>query len=228
MTYETDYDERFITLEEAERLAHSTGEYDGREILFSNDGQVWTEFWLPTEEHPNPVLARVAVYRKSISRPTVVVVSWAEYYPEDTERAASWDKLKTVLLAKVGVVSALRSAFRDVIGNRHEPAEMDQQVRAKTTVPAEWLADAEAAMTADGLKALRAAAVAQKFMGDEVDRVLKIRLAAIQSEQVQEFVIPSVKDVVAQVEARATSKPSKTEAQIPTPAEVAARKAVKA
>lgn len=216
MSTETDYDERFITLEEAERLAHSTGEYDGREILFSNDGQVWTEFWLPTVEHPDPVLARVAVYRKTISRPTVVVVSWAEYYPEDTDRAASWDKLKTVLLAKVGVVSALRSAFRDVIGNRHEPAELDQQRHSAPVVPAEWLEDAEKALTLDGIQALRASAVAQKFMGDEVDRVLKMRLAKIQSDA--EAVAPPVGEITG------PPRPAKNHRRaVPTPADLARR-----
>jgi hypothetical protein len=176
----TDYDERFITLEEAERLAHLTGEYDGREVTFSNDGAEWAEHWLPTVEYPTPALARVAVHRSTMKLPTVVVVSWSEYYPDDAQRAATWDKLKTVLLAKVGVVSALRSAFRDVIGGRHEPAEFDQAATAQA-IPQQWLIEAETTIAEDGVRALRAVAVAGKFMSDEVDRVLKIRLVDIEN-----------------------------------------------
>ena len=172
-TSETDYDESFITLADAERIAVETGEWRGTDVHFSNDGAQWAEYWLPDDENPHPRLARAVVKRRQgddiVS--TTVVASWDEYYPDDDpERAAQWDKLKTVLLSKVAVVATYRRAFRDKIGKRFEPAEMHQASKPAR----DFLTELAEVTTLPDLEALYAEArTAKAFVGEGGDELQK-------------------------------------------------------
>lgn len=131
-----DYDEGFITLAEAETAAQATGQHRGMTVEFSDDGVTWVEAWLPTlgdDGEPiisHPSHARAVVNRKLADGDVVKtqsIVRWDEYVPgQDSDRYENWMKMPTTLLGKCAKVSCYRGAFRDVIGNRYEPAEFDQ------------------------------------------------------------------------------------------------------
>ena len=130
-----DYGSDFVTLEEAETLAQGTGEHRGTRVEYSDDAKGWFEAWVPPtladgSRATHPEYARATVLRIAADGTLVerrVVVRWDEYVPdEDAETFADWLKMPTVMLGKCAVVAALRSLFRDVIGNRYEPAELHQ------------------------------------------------------------------------------------------------------
>jgi len=125
-----EYSPDFITLDEAETKAHATGQHRGTKVEYSDDGIAWFEAWVPTGTATNPEYARATVTRKMDDGDLVerrVVARWVEYVPAiGDENRAEWDQMPTVMLGKCAVVAALRSLFRDVIGNRYEPAELHQ------------------------------------------------------------------------------------------------------
>lgn len=183
---ERDYEERFIPVEDAERAIIATGEWEGTTIEFSDDGKEWADWWLPTEGHDFPALARATVHRAGVKIPTVVTVLWIEYYPDDDpDRAASWDKLKTVLLSKVARMAAYRQAFRDVIGNRYDPAELDQAQRGPTIPSRDWLAELAEVTTGGQLAKLYGDARASRAFtggeaGDKLQAAFSLHAAVIE------------------------------------------------
>lgn len=120
----------FITLDEAESLALGTGQHRGMVVTYSDDGETWVEAWVPTEGHDAPEYARAIVTRKYpdgdiVSTPSIL--RWAEFVPDITDpRYDDWRRMPTMYLGKCAKVSAYRGGFRDVIGNRYEPAELHQ------------------------------------------------------------------------------------------------------
>lgn len=185
---ERDYEERFIPVEDAERAIIATGEWEGTTVEFSDDGKEWADWWLPSDGHDFPALARATVHRAGVKIPTVVTVLWIEYYPDDDpERAKSWDKLKTVLLSKVARMAAYRQAFRDVIGNRYDPAELDQAQRGPTEPARDWLAElAEVTNAGQLAKLYDAARAARAFTGgkagDELQAAFSEHAERIESD----------------------------------------------
>lgn len=129
-----DYGDGFISIEDAETLAQSTGQFRGMTVEFSDDGLEWVEAWVPSADVTHPTHARAIVLRKHDDGevvPTRVVVRWDEFVPGETDSLRPfWDKKPTVMLGKVAKVTAYRGGFRDVIGNRYEPAEFHQTVVA--------------------------------------------------------------------------------------------------
>lgn len=135
-----EYGDGFITLADAETLAQATGQHRGTTVEFSDDGTSWVEAWVPglddqSEPVTHPNYARAVVTRKLADGDLVqtrVVVRWDEYVPGlGDARRDNWDKMPTTLLGKVAKVSGYRGGFRDVIGNRYEPAEFDQVPNAE-------------------------------------------------------------------------------------------------
>lgn len=139
-TWRDDMDPEFITLHEAETLVESTGQHRGTTVEFSDDGLTWVDAWVPADDNDHPSHARATVTRKyddGDKIATVVVVRWDEFVPGlDDERRTNWDKMPTTLLGKVAKVSAYRGGFRDVIGNRYEPAELDQANHSRLAITA--------------------------------------------------------------------------------------------
>lgn len=128
-------DGNFITLDEAERKAIETGQYRGTTVVFSDDGVAWFAAWTPLgESRTHPEFARATVLRKAddgdiIER--VVVARWDEYVPPtDGPTRPWWDAQPTNAIGKVAVVAALRSLFRDVIGDRYAREELEQKLAA--------------------------------------------------------------------------------------------------
>jgi len=133
------YGDGFITLDEAETLALATGQHRGMTVTFSDDGQTWVEAWMPSDGHTAPEFARAVVTRKYDDRDveTVSTLRWAEYVPNiDSPRYDDWTRMPTMYLGKCAKVSAYRGAFRDVIGNRYELAELDQATRPTLAITA--------------------------------------------------------------------------------------------
>jgi len=141
---QSDDDDQFISLEEAETAVQGTGQWRGTTVEFSDDGLDWTDAWQPTLDsegvlRTHPTHARAVVIRKmddgdKVATPSVV--RWDEYVPDTgDDRRDMWDRMPTTLLGKCAKVSCYRGAFRDVIGNRYEPAEMHQATRATKPTP---------------------------------------------------------------------------------------------
>lgn len=171
------------TLAEYERIARDTGEWNGGEpVEFSDDGQLWTIAWLPTEDHAFPVLAKVSVFRREDTRPTTVVVRWDEALPADEEWRALWLRKPTALFGAFTYRAALRRAFRDVIGDRREPDEViDGPTTPTTPAPSErnWLAELAAIDTEDGVRQLHYSAKLARAVTAKLELEMRKRLLAL-------------------------------------------------
>lgn len=134
------------TLAEYERLAIESGatvRIDPPE--FSDDGEVWRPLWLAADP---PSAARVTVYRNDV--PTTVYQSWEESVPAVDEWRELWMLKPMKLFGAYTARAALRRAFRDVIGDRREPDEVqrvpDDRPAAGWDLPArDWIAEVKVA-----------------------------------------------------------------------------------
>lgn len=178
------------TLAEYERLAIGTGEWNGTEAPeFSNglkvasplsivpDGLDWTEAWQPTEEHPTPVYARATVWRKGVKKPAIVYVRWDEAVPAIEEWRELWLRKPVALFGAFTLRAAYRRAFRDVIGDRHEP---DEAVGPVLTAPDEaaardWFAELAAATTVEQVSELHKAAKRARIVTVQLDTEFRRR-----------------------------------------------------
>jgi hypothetical protein len=209
------------TLAEYERLAIETGEWNGTDAPeFSNGPQAkslgdvlagsttieWTSAWLPSEAHPHPLLARARVYRKGVDRPIEAVVRWDEAVPADSDWRELWLRKPVALFGAFTKRAALRSGFRDVIGDRREPdepLEVPTPSSAAVALPAnpdrDWLAELANATTGDEIRELHAAAKAARAVTVELERAFRQRLQALADEigdslkPLTDFVLPLVK-----------------------------------
>jgi phage recombination protein Bet len=90
-----------------DRLVDAAGNsfFDGMDgPQWSNDGVNWEDAWFDTKP---PKLARVAIYRKGISRPFVAQARWDAY----NQKNSMWDTMGAEQLAKCAEALALRRAF---------------------------------------------------------------------------------------------------------------------
>jgi hypothetical protein len=121
-------DEVAKTLGEFEALAQKTGEWDGADAVeFSADGVTWLPVWVPTTllDEPGrfPAFARATVHRKGVAAPTVMIVAWDESLPAAEEWRALWERKPMKLFGSFALRSAIRHAFRDVVGDLTGPDE---------------------------------------------------------------------------------------------------------
>lgn len=139
------------TLAEYERLAITSGakvRIDPPEFSAGAADPVdavWAPYWLD-KQNP-PALARAAVWRDDV--PTTVYVSWDESLPIETAQTDDgrlwrdlWEKNPMQRFGSYALRTALRRAFREVIGDRVEPDEDAPKVPGKDTEPAaprDWL-----------------------------------------------------------------------------------------
>lgn len=122
----TNIDDVAQTLAEYERLAIMSGakvQIDPPE--FSAGGSDWAPFWLGDT---HPMIARATVHRDGI--PTTVYVVWDESVPIDTAQTDDgrlwrdlWLAQPTKRFGSFALRTALRRAFREVVGDRVEPDE---------------------------------------------------------------------------------------------------------
>ena len=98
---------------------------------FSDDGETWSTAWGPVkrtegDEDEHPVFARATVHRKGVRRPTVVVIRWDEALPAVDHWRALWQRKPVTLFGAHALRTALRRAFRDVIGDQYGPDEQHE------------------------------------------------------------------------------------------------------
>jgi hypothetical protein len=137
------------TLAEYERLAITSGakvqidppEFSAGASLPAE--AMWAPFWLDHETPP--AVARATVHRDGI--PTTIYVSWEESLPLETAQTDDgrlwrdlWEKNPMQRFGSYALRSALRRAFREVIGDRVEPDEDAPKVPAKDAeiAPFDW------------------------------------------------------------------------------------------
>ena len=144
-------------------IAERTGLYDGQD-----------EPEYETDDDGTPVLARVRVYRKGISRPFVGVARWSEYVqrarPEHGEALGRptrfWASMPFVMLGKCAEALALRKAIPQQTAGLYTPEEMAQAENDRHAAPKPrtiaaalgggdaWLARIDGAQTIDDLRAV--------------------------------------------------------------------------
>lgn len=175
------------TIGEVEHIVHASGEWDGTDpVEFSNDGETWTEAWAPTDDHPQPTFARVTVYRKGLGRGTRKTIRWDEHVPTTDEFwLAKWFKSPTRHFGRVARMIAFRETFRDLLGNivieeedRATASAAPQP--APTPVERDWMAEFDAADTAEALDAAvadarKARVFTPDLQGTTLDRYWKTR-----------------------------------------------------
>ncbi|MBD3753457.1 MAG: hypothetical protein IE935_13840 [Micrococcales bacterium] len=173
MTDPTEADVR-ETLAEYERAAQASGEWDGRAPTeFTNDGDTWSPFWVATEGHMHPVGARSTVHRKGVAVPATVYASWEEALPADESWRGLWLAKPTTLFGAYAARGAIRSAFRDAIGDRREPD--DPPTGAPVLAPRDWVAEIAASRSASDVDDIRAAMKERREVTPELDVALRVR-----------------------------------------------------
>lgn len=108
-------------------IAERTGEYDGQDApVWKAKGQPWSEIW---EENGAPFAARVAVYRKGISRPFVGIAKYEAYVQtkSDGKPNTFWGKMPDHMLAKIAEALAIRKAFPQETSGIYTRDEMGDQ-----------------------------------------------------------------------------------------------------
>lgn len=207
---ETSTDEVKQTLAEYERLAISTGEtvqIDPPE--FSKDG----DHWLPFTGTIQPRWARATVHRDGI--PTTVYVAWDEALPAEDSWRALWERKPMTLFGAFTIRAALRRAFRDVIGDRHEPDDMPDSPPAAVTAaePVDWEARLAAASTPAEVVQVHNAAKAARAMTPALEVALR--------KKARDLIHPAGEALVAAASVRAESAkmpdPQPTARPRPTP-----------
>lgn len=176
------------TIGEVERIVLGSGLWAGTgPVEFSNNGAMmsWAEVWLPSEEFPHPVFARVEVHRKDVPIPTRVTIRWDEQFPEASEEwAAKWARSPMRHFGRTARMVAYRQAFRDLLGDlviedepdAHEPMPGQDAEPA----PRDWAAEFAAAETVEQLDVIvKDARKARVFTptaeGTALDRAWKSR-----------------------------------------------------
>ncbi len=172
-------DEVAKTLGEFEALAQGTGQWDGADpVEFSADGVTWLPVWVATDDRPFPTFARATVHRKGVAAPTVMIVAWAESVPADDEWRALWERKPMKLFGSFALRSAIRHAFRDVVGDLRGPDEdttgptVDQPAR-------DWRAEYLAAETLAQLDDIRYAVREARQNTDPLNALYRERKAEL-------------------------------------------------
>jgi hypothetical protein len=122
------------TIGEVEHIVHASGEWDGTgPVEFSNDGEVWSQAWAPSEDHSHPEYARVEVYRKELRIPTTITIRWDEQYPAASEDwSRMWDRSPMRHFGRTARMVGFRQTFRHLLGNITIEDEADTRVTADT------------------------------------------------------------------------------------------------
>lgn len=150
------------TIAEVERIVNGSGLWDGTgPVEFSDDGQTWTEAWVPsrlTIENDeaahilgaHPQFARVSVYRKEVRIPTTVTIRWVEQFPAASEEwSEKWTRSPMRHFGRTVRMVAYRQTFRELLGDVRIEDEADDRAAphdvVPETAPRDWSAEIQAA-----------------------------------------------------------------------------------
>lgn len=166
------------TLGEFEALAQKTGEWNGADaVQFSDDGITWSPLWAaepPEREHPT--YARARVYRKGVEHVDWQYMTWAESAPADDDWLSLWLRKPVKLFGSFALRSAIRHAFRDVVGDLTGPDEETGDPWAAPAEPRDWSTELDVTLTPDAVHDLHAAAKAARAMTPQLESAFRARL----------------------------------------------------
>lgn len=172
------------TIGEVERIVLGSGLYMGTSpVQFSNTGTLlsWAEVWLPSEEFPHPVFARVDVHRKDVPIPTRVTIRWDEQFPAAAEEwAEKWLRSPMRHFGRTVRMVAYRQAFRDLLGDLVIEEELPELAQAAAPAPRHWGTEIVGAETVANLDEIVKAARAERVFtpdagGTALDRLWRER-----------------------------------------------------
>lgn len=107
-------------------IAERTTNYDGQDApqWCGPDGK-WQDVWLSDDP---PAAARVAVYSKDSTRPTVGIARWKSYVQTKKDGAPNsmWRRMDAEMLAKCAEALALRKRFPQDLADVYTDDEMEQ------------------------------------------------------------------------------------------------------
>jgi phage recombination protein Bet len=135
----------FITTIDLYRsMAEDTGQYDGcdeavfeGEIELPYQEDVWENGKIVRTDDKImkvPEIAKVTVYRKDMTHPTIGTARWKEYYPGQ-KRGDKWRQMPYGQLAKCAEANALRKAFPKKLNKLYTEEEMQLTMSALAGVP---------------------------------------------------------------------------------------------
>ncbi|TFD16198.1 hypothetical protein E3T26_04770 [Cryobacterium sp. TMT1-21] len=186
---DTDVQEIAQTISEYRVMAAKTGEWRGFEQSFSNDNITWSEYLLPTEEHPHPLLASATVHRSGFMVPIRVVIGWDESVPAEEEWRELWERSPHALFGASAARLAYIRAFPEVITSK--PSSDERKIAAPVAdqaapVARDWDIELDLAATSDEVAALWAAARKARAVTVPLERAFKIRRDEILAAAVAE------------------------------------------
>lgn len=160
------------------KLANSTKELDGMDVLFYDADGAESEVWLSPKP---PVACLVRVYRKGCAHPFAASCRFDAY----SQKNQMWSKFPETMLAKCTTTLALRRAFADVISGIASADEMDQADMAAPEALAQGTPAAPAASSAKP-RVARQAAPAVKEAAEELARVFQGEVVEEVAEEIEE------------------------------------------
>lgn len=162
------------TLAEHRAAAENTNEWISTDVDFSNDGDTWARFLLPTDEHPHPLLARATVARKGKDDVVQTVLIWDEAVPDDGFETV-WQQRPHLLFGAAVERAALRRAFPAALAGL---AAADREPWTAPSAPAPevaWEEQVAAASTPDAVDAVHAAARERRQMTPALEVAMRAR-----------------------------------------------------
>jgi len=207
----TTNDEVQQTLAEYERLAITSGakvQIDPPEFWTDTSESIslqmnmrqWSPVWSGDE---SPKCARATVYRDGI--PTTVFVSWEESLPAVDEWRDLWLRKPMKLFGAYTLRTALRRAFRDVIGDRHEPDEIDPPA-PNPDADRDWTAELAEAASISDVQKLYAEARKARVVTVELEGAFRRRLQSF-ADRVSDAIPGAIITVTPRAEAAVMAKP---------------------
>ncbi len=109
-------------------LAERSLQYAGQDLpQWCGEDGVWKDLWFGPKP---PAAARVAVYRKGISRPTYGIALWSECAKvgQDGKPTGFWASMGAKMLAKCAEADGLKKACPDAIGDLGFAADEPDQI----------------------------------------------------------------------------------------------------
>jgi hypothetical protein len=167
------------TLAEYETIAIATGaraEFHAPE--FTADGSSWTQVWL--KEEP-PTAGRCRVTRDGAT--SEVVVLWQDVVPVEESWHLLWTHRPMPLFGAYLRRSAIRHAFRDVIGERREPGDRVPELTVEKTTERDWDAELAAADSSEKLTGLWAEMRSARARTGAREVVFESRLAELEASE---------------------------------------------
>lgn len=171
------------TLAEHRASAEQTGEWISTDVDFSNDGERWARFLLPTEEHPHPLLARATVVRKGKDDAVQTVLIWDEAVPDDGFEVV-WEQRPHLLFGAAVERAALRRAFPSALAGLAAADRTPWTAPAAPEPEVAWEQQIADAVDVPAVDAVHAAMKAVRAVTPALEVALKARRRTLTAEPI--------------------------------------------